>query len=189
MLTLASASDTLKNVLDILEELSLTLPRFRTYENSLPIDRSLEAALVDVYTEVICFYARCIHLFRAHPYVLLRRDAWDDFRDDFARTLRRVRRLPAAVESEADFARMKRDRGEYDEVLGLMEKMNETKLREEEAKRYRHIPSSLSPRFWGREDVLNAIEKALSPKQKSRQLGSGWLLIMCSIWAKVFGKL
>jgi hypothetical protein len=171
MLTLASsAGDTLKNVLDMLEELSLTLPRFRAYENSLEMNRSLEAALVDVYTEVICFYARCIRFFRAHPHVLLRRDAWGDFRDDFARTLRRIRRFSAVVESEADFARMKRDRGKYDEVLELMEKMKENKIREEEVKRYRYVPSSLSPRFWGREDVLNAIEEALSPKQKSHQL-------------------
>ncbi|KAF2124109.1 TPR-like protein [Dothidotthia symphoricarpi CBS 119687] len=171
MLTLASAAgDTLKDVIDMLEELSLTLPRLRTYETSFEMERGLEAALVDVYTEVICFYARCIHFFRSHPSVLLRRGAWEDFRDDFARTLRRVRRLSATVESEADFARMERDRGKYDEVLGLMEKLKETKLQEHEQKRYHYIPSTLSPRFWGREDALDAVEESLSPKQKSHQL-------------------
>jgi hypothetical protein len=126
MLTLASsAGDTFKDVLDMLEDLSLTLPRLRTYETSLEMDRVLEAALVDVYTEVICFYARCIHFFRLHSHVLLRLGAWEDLRDDFARTLKRIRRLSTMVENEADFARMKHDRGKYDEVLELMEKFKE----------------------------------------------------------------
>ncbi|KAF2270743.1 hypothetical protein CC78DRAFT_564062 [Lojkania enalia] len=171
MLTLASsAGDTLKNVLDMLEELSLTLPRFRTYETSLEMDRALESALVDVYTEVICFYARCIHFFRSNPHVLLRRDAWAEFSDDFSRTLRRIRRLSAAVETEVDFARMKRDRGKYDEVIGLMEKFRETRIQEDVVNRYHYIPSTLSPRFWGREDALNAIKETLAPKQKTYQL-------------------
>lgn len=140
MLKLASSTgDTLKDVLDMLEELSLTLPRLRTYEASLEMDRTLEAALVDVYTEVICFYARCIYFFRSHPSILLRRGAWEEFRDDFARTLKRIRRLSATVESEADFARMKRDRGTYDDVLGLIEKFKETQIRGYEPKRYQNM--------------------------------------------------
>lgn len=64
MLTLASsAGDSFKDVIDMLEELSLTLPRLRTYETNFEMERALEASLVDVYTEVICFYARCIHFF------------------------------------------------------------------------------------------------------------------------------
>ncbi|KAF2017327.1 TPR-like protein [Aaosphaeria arxii CBS 175.79] len=171
MLTLASsAGDTLKDVLDMLEELSLTLPRLRSYESSLEMNRILEAALVDVYTEVVCFYARCIHFFRSHPHVLLRRGAWENFRDDFARTLKRIRRLSTTVENEADFARMKRDHGKYDEVLGLMERFKDVKLEMDGPKRYQNIPSTLNSRFWGREDVLDALQKALSPEQKSHQL-------------------
>ena len=77
VLTLASsASDTLRDVVDMLEELSLILPRFRYYEKSLPMDDAFETALVDVYTEVICFYARTIHFYRTNPHGLLRRNAW-----------------------------------------------------------------------------------------------------------------
>jgi len=54
------------------------------------MNQALEAALVEVYTEVICFYARCIHFFQSHPPVLLRHGAWEDFRNDIARTLRRI---------------------------------------------------------------------------------------------------
>jgi hypothetical protein len=136
------------------------------------MDRALEAALVDVYTEVICFYARCIHFFRSHPPVLLRRGAWENFRDDFARTLRRIRRLSGTVESEAEFARMRRDQGKYEEVLGLVEKFKDTKLKEDESKRHHYLPSTLSSRFWGRQDALNAIEEALDPGKKSHLLRS-----------------
>ncbi|KAF2034858.1 hypothetical protein EK21DRAFT_97087 [Setomelanomma holmii] len=166
MLTLASsAGDTLKSVLDMLEELSLTLPWFRAYELTLKMDRNLEAALVDVYTEVICFYARCIYFFRKHPHVLLCRDAWEDFRDDFARTLRRIRRLSATVENEADFARMRQEPEKYDKILDLIENLKDTKVNETEMKPKFHVPSTLSPRFWGREDVLQFIHNGLAPSQ------------------------
>lgn len=66
ILRLASSTEnTLQDIVDVLEELSLTLPRFRYYEKTLPIDDNFENALVDVYTEVICFYARTIHFYRA----------------------------------------------------------------------------------------------------------------------------
>lgn len=88
MLRLASsAQDSLRDVLDMLEELSLTLPRFKAYEKTLPLDGAFETALLDVYTEVICFYARSIHFFRSHPHVLLRRGAWEKFRTDFSLTI------------------------------------------------------------------------------------------------------
>ncbi|KAF2477128.1 TPR-like protein [Lindgomyces ingoldianus] len=164
----SSAGDTLKDVLEMLEDLSLTLPRFRAYETNLPMDRALEAALVDVYTEVICFYARCIRFFRTHPHVLLRRNAWQDFRNDFSRTVRRIRRLSATVEREAESARMMHlnDRGKYDDVLSLMETLKEAKIRQVEAAQYYYIPSEASPRFWGREDALEAIQDALKPDEK-----------------------
>lgn len=171
MLTLASsAGDTLKEVLDMLEELSLTLPRFRAYEDNLPMDRSLEAALVDVYAEVICFYARCIHFFRTHPHVLLRRDAWEEFRGDFTQTIRRIRRMSSIVESEAESTRMRQDRSKYGEVIELMETLRDTKIQDEEAASFYLLPSKLRPRFWGREDVLAKIDEALSPSPSSKTL-------------------
>jgi hypothetical protein len=65
ILTLSSsAGDSFREVLDMFEELSMTLPRFRIYEQTLPMDKALETALLDVYTEIICFYARTIHFFQ-----------------------------------------------------------------------------------------------------------------------------
>lgn len=52
----------------MLEELSLTLPRLKHYERTVPLDSEMEATLLTVYQEVICFYARSIHFFRSHKH-------------------------------------------------------------------------------------------------------------------------
>lgn len=56
----------------MLEELNLTLPRFQVFEETLPLDRELQRALVDVYFEIICFYAWTIHFLRSNPHLVLR---------------------------------------------------------------------------------------------------------------------
>ena len=171
MLNLASsAGDALKDVVDMLEELSLTLPRFQNYEDKLPVDRALENALVDVYAEVICFHARCIHFFRSHPHALMRRPAWGDFRSDYSRTVSRIRRLSSVVESAAESARLRRDQEKYTEVFSLMETFKEAKVKEDASTTYHLIPPDLSPRFWGREDALQSIQRALAPEERHRFL-------------------
>lgn len=159
----ASADDTLQNVLDMLEELSLTLPRFGHYEKTLPLDRDFESALLDVYTEVICFYARSIHFFRANPHALLRRNAWSDYNGDFQRTVKRIKHLSSAVESEADLARMRAEKEKYGEVLELLKAIKDSKIAETSIIHCYHIPTNLNPRFWGREDCLEAVAHALDP--------------------------
>ena len=111
ILTLAStAGHTFQDVLDMLVELSLALPRFRTYKQTLPMDSAFSMALLDVYTKVICFYARSIRFFRSHPNILLLCNAWAKFHGDFSRTLRLIKRLSSTVEGEADLARMRIDK-------------------------------------------------------------------------------
>ncbi|KAL4782963.1 hypothetical protein BJX76DRAFT_274048 [Aspergillus varians] len=70
ILTLASAADnTIQEVSDMLEELSLTLPRLKVYEKTVSMDSEMETPFLDVYQEVICFYARAIHFFRSHKHL------------------------------------------------------------------------------------------------------------------------
>jgi hypothetical protein len=52
----------------MLEEISCSLPRFTTYEKTLPIDEAFEPALLEAYTEMTCFCARTIKFFRDHPH-------------------------------------------------------------------------------------------------------------------------
>lgn len=167
ILTLASTvGDTLQDVLDMLEELSLTLPRFRIYEQTLPMDSAFEMALLEVYTEVICFYARSIRFFRSHPNILLLRNAWAEFHGDFSRTLRRIKRLSSTVEGEADLARMRIDKEKYHEVLELMKDLKKPNVDEEDhVVQHYLIPHELSPRFWGREQALQAIRDSLDPNE------------------------
>ncbi|KAI1215007.1 uncharacterized protein F4807DRAFT_466343 [Annulohypoxylon truncatum] len=168
ILTLAaSAGDTLQDVLDMLEELSLTLPRFRVYEDTLPMSRQLETALIDVYTEVICFYARTIHFFQDHPHVLLRRNAWEKFHTDFSRTNMRIKRISSIVESEADLARMRLDENKYKEVIELMDSLSTKRSDDNHQIKYHHIPFLQNGRFSGRSATLSAIQNILDPAQSS----------------------
>lgn len=157
----SSAGDTLQDVLDMLEELSLILPRFRSYEKTLPLDHAFEQALLNVYTEVICFYARTIRFLRMNPHNLLRRNAWNDFQGDFNRTIRRIKRMSATVEYEADLTRMRLDKGKYDEVLDIAKDLRDSKRDDENNTKCWYVPRSLSRHFRGREDALKAAHAAL----------------------------
>jgi hypothetical protein len=158
----SSAAETLQEVLDMLEELSLTLPRFQVYEQTLPLNRQLQEALVDVYSEIICFYARTIYFLCSNPNSLMRKHSWQAFRNDFSHTVMRIKRLSSTVESEADIVRMQKDEGRYKEVLELLSSMQMAKTDSDTRIRYNNIPFPANTRFSGREDVLDAVHKALS---------------------------
>ena len=146
----------LKDVLDNLEELSLTLPSLKAYEEALSLDKHLEEALVDVYTEV-----SAIHFFRKHPHAWLAKAQLGDLRNDFKQTLGRVRRLSSSAEIEAEAARMRHDKTKYEEVLNLMSKLNQMPKSSQEVVTYYHIPHEPSPKFWGRQDALQCVDTAL----------------------------
>ncbi|KAI6784643.1 uncharacterized protein J7T54_006689 [Emericellopsis cladophorae] len=168
----SAAAETLKDVLDMLEELSLTLPRLQVYEQTVPLNRSLQQALLDVYSEIICFYARAIHFLRSNPNLVLRKNAWQTFRDDFSRTNMRIKRMSTSVESEADLARMRKDETQYKEVLELLHTMKAKTLDEPERIWYNNIPFAANTKFSGRQDILNAVGKALVPETTTSTLKS-----------------
>ncbi|TLD07289.1 hypothetical protein PgNI_10309 [Pyricularia grisea] len=159
----SSAAETLQDVLDMLEELSLTLPRFQVYERTLPLNRQLQQALIDVYGEIICFYARAIHFLRSNPHLVLRKNAWGKLQADFSRTTMRIKRMASSVESEADMARMRKDEGQYREVLDLLGTMQLARDDESKRVRYNNIPFSANAKFSGRDEVLATIHSALDP--------------------------
>ncbi|KAL9615519.1 MAG: hypothetical protein Q9167_000032 [Letrouitia subvulpina] len=187
ILSLASSTnDNLQEIVDILEELSLTLTRFRQYEKTLPIDNDFESALVDVYTEVICFYARTIRFYRSNPNGLLRRNGWPAFHVDFKKTIQRIKRLSSLVETEAEATRMKMEQNTYAEVVDLMKKMKADKAQKYDESCY-HVPLTVNPRFWGRSKVMQKITEALKPEVQSeeqrrhhggRSEDKKWLLVL-----------
>ena len=158
-----SAQDTLQQILDMLEEISLSLPRFRHYEKTLPVDNSFERALLDVYTEMICFCARTIHFLRSNPHSLLRQNAWTDRRQDFDRTVKRIQRLSSRVEHEADLARMRTHEARYSEVLEVVKGLRKSKIEEKNVKRGQiYLPRTQSKHFCGRDEDLDTIRNAFA---------------------------
>ncbi|KAJ5375697.1 hypothetical protein N7517_007703 [Penicillium concentricum] len=109
----STADNVLQEVSDMLEELTLTLPRLKFYEKTVSMDTEMETSLLTVYQEVICFYARAIHFFRTNKHYL---------RGDFQRTIKRIKRLSSNIESEVELTRMRLDNQKYHEVLDLMAK-------------------------------------------------------------------
>jgi hypothetical protein len=160
----SSAAETLQDVLNMLEELSLTLPRFQVYEQTLPLNRQLQLALLDVYSEIICFYARAIHFLRSNPHLVLRKKAWQTFRDDFSRTIMRIKRMSSTVESEADLARMRKDENHYKEVLELLNARKDSITDNRKTIAYNNIPFGANTKFSGREDILDTVDKLLEPE-------------------------
>lgn len=170
----SSAAEIFQDVLDMLEDLSLTLPRFHMYESTLPMTRSFQTALVDVYTEVICFYARAIHFLRSNPHAILRKTEWQSFKNDFSRTIMRIRRMTPAVETEADMARMAKDERNYKEVLDLMNSIKVGKGAWGDADmRFNNIPHPMNAKFSGRDSMLESVDSAImEPDESSASLRS-----------------
>lgn len=168
----SSAAETLQDVLDMLEELSLTLPRFQVYEQTLPLNRQLQRALLDVYSEIICFYARTIHFLRSNPHLVLRKNAWHTFHSDFSRTIMRIKRMSSTVESEAEVARMRKDDIQYREVLELLGAMKMSRTEDSKRVRYNNIPFAPNNKFSGREDILETIDASLDPETAASSLKS-----------------
>ncbi|KJZ74929.1 hypothetical protein HIM_05660 [Hirsutella minnesotensis 3608] len=168
----SSAAETLQDVLDMLEELSVTLPRFQSYEQTLPLNRQLQQALIEVYCEIICFYARAIHFLRSNPHLVLRKNAWQTFRNDFSRTIMRIKRMSSAVESEVDLARMRKDETQYKEVLELLNGMKMSNTDGTKQICYNNIPFAANTKFSGREDVLDTMGEYLDPEAAAPPLKS-----------------
>ncbi|TPX16451.1 uncharacterized protein E0L32_003745 [Thyridium curvatum] len=168
----ASTADTLQDILDMLEDLSLTLPRFQIYERTLPLNRQLQHAIVDVYGEIICFYARTIYFLRSNPHLVLRKNAWQTFQKDFARTILRIKRMSSVVESEADMARMRQDESRYKEVLEFLNAMKIDEKDNPKSLRFNNIPFPKNPKFSGRKDMLAQIQTTLNPASSSSSMQS-----------------
>ena len=161
MLTMCpDAQDTLHQILVMLEDISLSLPRFQHYEKTLPVDETFERALLDVYSEMICFCARTIKFLRSNPHSMLRRTAWDDRQGDFERTTKRIKRLSSTVEHEADLARMRAEEGKYGEILEVVKELQHSDANVYHVQRsHTYMPRAPSRHFLGRNSELDSIRQ------------------------------
>ncbi|KAI9794605.1 MAG: hypothetical protein M1816_004492 [Peltula sp. TS41687] len=165
ILTLATpAGDTLNDVLDMLNDLSLALPRFRAYEETLPMDQALESSLLEVYTEMTCFFARTINFFRNNPHHYLIRNAWVRLQGDFGQTIKRLKHLSQSVDMAAEALRLRTDDNRNTELLTVMESFKENKTKDEVLPCY-YLPFGINERFYGREVVLKRVHELLDPHE------------------------
>ncbi|KAJ2981226.1 hypothetical protein NUW58_g6738 [Xylaria curta] len=168
----SSAADTQRDVLDMIEELSLSLPRFQVYEKTLPLSPLLQQALVDAYSEIICFYARTIRFLRNNPHLTLRKNEWQTCRDDLSITIKRIKRISVTIESEADMTRMRNDEERYKEVLELLSDMKMSESGTNKRTQYNNIPFISNTKFSGRKDLLDKIHNVLNLNSPSPMLKS-----------------
>ena len=102
---------------------------------------------------------------------MLQRKTWPEIDGDFNQTMKRLKRLSQAVDSEAEAARMRVDGERNAEILAVMHALQASKISQQTLPCY-CIPSGIAGRFYGREDALKYIEDALQPGQVARNVRS-----------------
>ena len=171
----ASRGDTIDKVISMLEELGQTLPKIKAYEDSKFMNPALEAMVIDVYTEVICFYARCVRFFRMESRRLIRPRAWETLCEDFTKTIQAVKGLANSINYRVELAMMeesKKGEKKYSELLEVVASLQKTKIKDDEATNVCNLPENLDTPFWGRDSLVEDIERVLEPGVKPPQLKS-----------------
>ena len=178
-LALPAGSDILGDILDMLEELTLSLPKFKAYERNLPLTPPLESALLSAYTEMLCFCARTINFFRNNPHgmsvtdwpspalmmvALLRRTSWAKMDGDFRQTIKRLRSFSQVVDIEAETVRLQVDRERNAEILAVMQSLKQQKVANDILPCF-SVPAGIQDRFFGRDDILKEVRDALNPSK------------------------
>jgi flagellar biosynthesis GTPase FlhF len=92
-------------------------------------------------------------------------------RGDFGQTLRRIKRMAAAVESEADQARMRKERDKYTEILDVLKALQDSKISDNPATPQCYlVPHQPNLCFWGREQALQEISLHLAEEGENKGL-------------------
>lgn len=152
----------------MLEQLRLVLPKARLYEQELPLTDTLENALLDMYTEIIVFYAHTIAFFRNNPNVAQSRNAWSQFSSDFAKVLDNLRKYSRRVDEIADMIRLSKETHSAETVVAI-NNLKTIMFKDDSLSCYM-IPYGLNLRFFGRSDETHALRSALDPPAEATGL-------------------
>ena len=144
------------------------LPKARIYEQELPLSGALEAALLDMYTELILFYAHSITFFRNNPNVARSRNAWSQFSKEFAQVLKNLRGYSRRVDEIADMIRLSRET-QSAEAIKVMTTLQDFRIETDILPCY-VIPYGLNLRFYGRISEVEALKTALDPQENDSAL-------------------
>lgn len=102
---------------------------------------------------------------------MLQRKTWPEINGDFNQTMKRLKRLSQAVDSEAEAARMRIEGERNAEILAVMHSLQASKITHQVLPCY-CIPSGIAGRFYGRQDALDHLRATLQPEQTSQNIRS-----------------
>ena len=83
--------------------------------------------------------------------------------DDFKKTINRLKRLSRAVDNEAEAIRLRTDTEKNTELLAAMDLMKDDKVLKEKLPCF-YVPFGRDEQFYGREDILEKVRRALDPR-------------------------
>ena len=151
-------------ILDMLEELRRSLPRYRMYEE-MDKSSSLANSLSDMYTEIIIFCAKTITFFRNNPNLGKSRNAWSEFNSEFLRTITNLREHSRNIDQEVETIRLNREEKSA-ETLEALKQLQIATSYDDVALPCHAIPYGLNPRFYEREAELAKLHETLDPQEE-----------------------
>lgn len=151
-------------LLDMLEELRRSLPRFKMYEE-MSKSSALANALSDMYTELIIFCAKTITFFRNNPNLGKSRNAWSEFNNEFLKTIANLKNHSRQIDEEVDIMRLKQE-AKSAETLEALRQLQIAKSNDDVTFPCHVIPYGLNPRFYGREAEVAKLHEILDPQEQ-----------------------
>ena len=173
IISLASSRESIiDRVITMLEELASKLPKLKADMDNQLVTSSMKNTLINIYTEIICFYARFIRFFRSDSGFLAWPLAWKNICDDFSATINSMKCYTLTVDRRVEEFYQSTTNKQYGKVLEVMATMNQAASQDSDTVNTHIMPENLITKLWGREDTLAVIEKALEPGIKPHVLKS-----------------
>ncbi|KAG9240863.1 hypothetical protein BJ878DRAFT_536863 [Calycina marina] len=149
-------------VIQMLKDLEMTLPKYKNYEENLPMTPELEYALCDVYTDIILFCAQAITFFRNNPNFNRSPTIWSRFNGKFQETIKNLQRHSKLVDEQVDIIRLRRE-ADSAETLNVIANMKAASLSDQENLPCHSLPYGLNPQFLERSEEVSQVRAALDP--------------------------
>ena len=162
-----SREDVISKVITMLEQFGLMFPIIKAYKVTQPVSLSIKEPLITIYTDVICFFARCIRFFRSDNSFLSWPMAWENLRDDFSVIVHSIKVLTSIIDHEVEFSYVEMNNQKYREILrdlaSLKKRITDMDC---DANGIQNVPEFLTPELWISYDSVATISRALKPGKK-----------------------
>lgn len=146
----------------MLKDLEMTLPRYKNYEENVPMTPELEDALCNVYTDIILFCAQAITFFRNNPNFDRSPTIWSRFNGKFQGTITNLQHHSKLVDEQVDIIRLRRE-ADSAETLDVIANMKAVSLSDQGNLPCHALPYGLNPQFLERSEEVSRVRAALDP--------------------------